>query len=65
MLGAELYFMCDDSKATVKMLKDKNVPCGPVSEERWGVKTSMRLPSGGTVGLYQPKHPTTLNLGSN
>jgi catechol 2,3-dioxygenase-like lactoylglutathione lyase family enzyme len=64
MLGAELYFMCDDLKATVKMLKDKNVACGPVSDERWGTKTTIRLPSGGEVGLYQPKHPVAYNLNS-
>jgi catechol 2,3-dioxygenase-like lactoylglutathione lyase family enzyme len=64
MLAAELYFMCDDLNATVKMLKDKNVTCGPVSEERWGTKTTIRLPGGGEVGLYQPKHPTALDLGS-
>jgi len=64
MLGAELYFMCDDLKATVKMLKDKNVACGPVSDERWGTKTTIRLPSGGEVGLYQPKHSVAYNLNS-
>ncbi len=64
MLGAEFYFMCDDLNATMKMLKDKNVACGAVSEERWGIKTTIRLPSGGEVGLYQPKHPTALHLSS-
>jgi catechol 2,3-dioxygenase-like lactoylglutathione lyase family enzyme len=64
MLRAELYFMCDDLKTTVKVLKDKKIACGPISEERWGIKTTMRLPSGGEVGLYQPKHPTALNLSS-
>jgi len=62
MLGAELYFMCDDLQATIKMLKGKNVTCAPVSEERWGTKTTLRLPSGGEVGLYQPKHPVAYNL---
>jgi catechol 2,3-dioxygenase-like lactoylglutathione lyase family enzyme len=64
MLGAELYFMCDDLQATIKMLKGKNVTCAPVSEERWGTKTTLRLPSGGEVGLYQPKHPVACNLNS-
>jgi hypothetical protein len=64
MLGAELYFMCDDLQATIKMLKGKNVTCAPVSEERWGTKTTLRLPSGGEVGLYQPKHPVAYNLNS-
>ena len=64
MLGAELYFMCDDLQATIKMLKGKNVTCAPVSEERWGTKTTLRLPSGGEVGLYQPKHPVAYKLNS-
>ena len=64
MLGAELYFMCDDLPATVKMLKDQDVTCAPVSQERWGIKTTLRLPSGGEVGLYQPKHPVAYNLNS-
>jgi hypothetical protein len=64
MLGAELYFMCDDLHATIKMLKGKNVTCAPVSEERWGTKTTLRLPSGGEVGLYQPKHPVAYSLNS-
>jgi hypothetical protein len=64
MLGAELYFMCDDLQATIKMLKGKNVTCAPVSEERWGIKTTLRLPSGGEVGLYQPKHPVAYSLNS-
>jgi len=64
MLGAELYFMCDDLKATVKKLKEKKVSCGPIAEERWGIKTTIRLPSGGELGLYQPKHPIAYNLNS-
>jgi catechol 2,3-dioxygenase-like lactoylglutathione lyase family enzyme len=54
----ELYFMCDDLKAMMESLK--KVACGPVHEERWGSITKMKLPGGGEVGLYQPKHPTAL-----
>lgn len=54
----ELYFMCDDLKATMKSLKGKNVECGAVHEERWGSLTTIPLPGGGKIGLYQPKHPT-------
>ena len=53
----ELYFMCDDLKATMKSLQAKNVKCGPVREERWGTVTTIPLPGGGKIGLYQPKHP--------
>jgi len=54
----ELYFMCDDLKATMESLKGKKVKCGLVQEERWGSLTTILLPGGGKVGLYQPKHPT-------
>jgi hypothetical protein len=54
----ELYFMCDDLKATMVSLKASNVECSAVHEERWGSLTTMSLPGGGKIGLYQPKHPT-------
>jgi len=56
----ELYFMCDDLKATMESLKAKKVKCGPVQEVRWGSLTTIALPGGGKVGLYQPKHPTAI-----
>jgi len=56
----ELYFMCDDLKATMESLKGKKVKCGSVKEERWGSLTTILLPGGGKVGLYQPKHPTAI-----
>jgi catechol 2,3-dioxygenase-like lactoylglutathione lyase family enzyme len=58
----ELYFMCDDLKAEMASLATKGIKCSKVEEARWGSITKMRLPSGGTVGLYQPKHPTPLGL---
>lgn len=63
MLGAHLYLMCDDLKAEMARLKAKNVEFGKVSEERWGTVTTLRLPSGGEIGLYQPKHPVAYGLG--
>ena len=56
----ELYFMCDDLKAMMESLTRKKVVCSAVHEERWGSITKMKLPGGGEVGLYQPKHPTAL-----
>jgi catechol 2,3-dioxygenase-like lactoylglutathione lyase family enzyme len=58
----ELYLMCDDLKATMKELADKGVQCSAVTEARWGSITSIQLPGGGELGLYQPKHPTALEL---
>jgi catechol 2,3-dioxygenase-like lactoylglutathione lyase family enzyme len=58
----ELYFMCDDLTAEMASLAKKGVECSKVEEARWGSITKMRLPGGGEVSLYQPKHPTALGL---
>lgn len=62
LLGAVLYLMCDDLPAVMQSLEKKNARCTPVEEAPWGSKTTIRLPSGGEIGLYQPKHPTALDL---
>jgi catechol 2,3-dioxygenase-like lactoylglutathione lyase family enzyme len=56
----ELYFMCDDLKMTMESLKAAKAKCGAVKEERWGTLTTISLPGGGRIGLYQPKHPTAI-----
>jgi hypothetical protein len=56
----ELYLMCDDLKAAMESLKGRKVKCGAVTEERWGSLTTISLPGGGKIGLYQPKHPTAI-----
>ena len=58
----ELYLMCDDLKATMKELSAKGVQCSAVTEARWGLNTSIQLPGGEVLGLYQPKHLTALGL---
>jgi hypothetical protein len=62
LLGAVLYLMCEDVRGTIKSLKAKKIKCTEVSKERWGIKTTVRLPSGGEIGLYQPSHATALEL---
>ena len=54
--------MCDDLQATMKELSGKGVKCSAVTESRWGWITSIHLPDGGELGLYQPKHPTAIGL---
>jgi hypothetical protein len=56
----ELFLMCDDLTATMESLKGKRGQCGPVTEQRWGTLTTISLPGGGKIGLYQPKHPTAI-----
>jgi hypothetical protein len=58
----ELYFICDDLKAEMASLAKKDVKCSEVQEARWGSITKVRLPGGGAVGLYQPKHPLAIGL---
>lgn len=58
----ELYLMCDDIDSTIADLTAKGVDTPPVQEERWGRLTHLTLPSGERLGLYQPKHPTALDL---
>ncbi len=58
----ELYLMCQDLNAELASLAKKHVKCSEVQEERWGSITKMRLPGGGDIHLYQPKHPTATGL---
>jgi hypothetical protein len=53
----EFYLMCDDVQQEIAELLKKGVTCSDVHEERWGSLTMITLPSGGTIGLHQPKHP--------
>ena len=52
----ELYFLCDDIHQFVASLKEENVVCSPVEEQRWGSLVHLTLPGGGKLGVYQPKH---------
>jgi len=57
----ELYLMCDDIHTTVADLEAKGaVFSQPVTEQAWGLLTSISLPGGAELGLYQPRHPTAL-----
>jgi catechol 2,3-dioxygenase-like lactoylglutathione lyase family enzyme len=58
----EFYLMCDDLEAEMAALKAKGVVLAKVENARWGSVTKIALPGGGQVGLYQPKHPTALDL---
>ncbi len=58
LLGSVLYLTCDDLPSLVLSLQAKHVECTPMAEADWGTATTIRLPSGGQLGLYQPKHAT-------
>jgi catechol 2,3-dioxygenase-like lactoylglutathione lyase family enzyme len=57
----ELHLMCDDVEATVAELKGRGVEFSrPITDEGFGLVTAMKLPGGGELGLYQPRHPSPL-----
>lgn len=60
LAGAVLYLMCDDVDAAVASLRGKGARCADVGQASWGRYTTLALPSGGWVGLYQPSHPVAI-----
>ena len=61
--AVELYLVCDDVDATVAELGERGIAVdGPVSDQGWGRLTSLRLPGGGRIGIYEARHPTAFDL---
>ena len=59
----ELYLMCDDIDATVEELAAKGVEFRtPVTDAGFGRLITLAIPGGGTLGLYQPRHPVAYDL---
>jgi catechol 2,3-dioxygenase-like lactoylglutathione lyase family enzyme len=57
----EFYLMCDDLEVTMNELAKHDVTFGATLETSWGVRTTLQLPGGGELGLYQPKHPMAVS----
>ena len=59
----ELYLMCDDIEQTVKELEAKGVEFPkPIENAGFGLVTRFTIPGGAEVALYQPRHPTAIQL---
>jgi hypothetical protein len=57
----ELSFLCDDLAATVEELRAKGVEVrGEPQDQGWGVVTTIVLPGGVDVLLYEPRHATAI-----
>lgn len=52
----ELYLMCDDVEALIAALEKQGVRCAPARNMGWGILTQVKLPGGGKLGIYQPRH---------
>ena len=65
LLPAALCLMCDNVRAYIYRLAERGVQCSALQDEHWGIVTTIPLPSGASLGLYQPKHPTALEAGTS
>jgi len=58
-----LSLMCDDVVATVDELAAKGVEfLAPIADRGYGLVTTLRVPGGVTLDLYQPRHSTAHDL---
>src|SRR3954454_24101357 len=54
----QLYLMCDDLDRVIDSLRDKASDLAqPVTEQRWGRVTAVRVAEGVELGMYEPRHP--------
>ncbi len=60
----QIYLMCDDIEPTLASLERRGVTVRrPVREETWGFVTTLVLPGGTDLAIYQPKHSSPLSPG--
>lgn len=52
----ELYLMCDDVNAFVDEVGKHGIRCAAVQDQGWGLLTTLTLPGGGKLGVYEPRH---------
>jgi hypothetical protein len=52
----EFYLMTDDLDAEIVRLRKSGVACAEPTMQGWGRMTRIKLPGGGEIGLYQPRH---------
>ena len=59
-IPAELYLMCKDVQEFRASLSARGVECSELVDAGWGILTSLTLPSGTTLGIYEPRHTTAI-----
>jgi catechol 2,3-dioxygenase-like lactoylglutathione lyase family enzyme len=58
----QLSFMCDDLDTTIDELRAKGIDIqGEPQNAGWGTTTTIVLPGGLDVMLYQPRHPLAIS----
>ena len=53
----EFYLMTDDLRSLIEAIAKRGVKYTPPQDLGWGVLAQITLPGGGTVGVYEPRHP--------
>src|SRR5262249_38422642 len=53
----ELFLICDDVSGFVGEMTRQGLSCTPIQDLRWGRLTQITLPGGGTLGVYEARHP--------
>ena len=52
----QLYFICDDLDDEIAQLAEAGATCSEPFTASWGRATSIPLPGGGKIGLYEARH---------
>ena len=52
----EFYLMTDDLDLELRELRKAGADYESISPQQWGRSTRIKLPGGGTLGLYEPRH---------
>ncbi len=56
LAAATVYLMCENLAQATDRLAAKGIAHTDIQEARWGTITSIALPGGGRLGLYEPHH---------
>ena len=62
LAAATVYLMCDQLGETLDLLAAKGVEHTEIQDAGWGVASSIRLPGGAHLGLYEPHHALATSL---
>jgi len=52
----ELYLMCDDVNVFIAEMSERGIRASAVKDQGWGLLTTLTLPGGGKLGVYEPRH---------
>ena len=62
LAAGTMYLMCDNLRQTLDSLSSKCVQHTEIQEAAWGLVSSIPLPGGANLGLYEPRHALAISL---